>query len=426
MKVYEIISENQVDEAWYTGLLNRGLSKVAGKVAGKMMSKADFIEREAGVVANLARSRGISMADALAQHEAGKAQAVKKYMSDAIAAAKKAKQPAPNMAVLQKEAEEAAGIHPTFSKDASIQRKIIAKAEETHGAAIAGKVGEFGGKAWSAGMLGLKGWGLYEMWWPPLSDYRESMANAKAKLDSGEWNQAKFDYVENQQLSILIGRLGAALLITTVPAMLVNNKITRAILGKHLGGILDLGTTAGVIAFRSWLNRDDNADSIAAIMMNDYVAGNAQIMGNPIPGLGSMAAALKHKITGDITADPNAAKTGAGGGADTSPATTTTGATGTPGAKQDIASTSTGITPGNHGDAPEPGAAPNTTPSHGDAPVAAGPGTTTMGRKMWSNDPMAINNYDITGWQTMPGKPGFIQDPNNRANFLPKPPNWTP
>jgi hypothetical protein len=52
-------------------------------------------------------------------------------------------------------------------------------------------------------------------------------------------------------------------------------------------------------------------------------------------------------------------------------------------------------------------------------------GKTKMGRKMWSVDPLEVNNYDITGWIQKPGDPRSIVDPKNPANFLPKPDTYT-
>jgi hypothetical protein len=266
--------------------------------------------------------------------------------------------------------------------------------------------------AYNVAAKGLMAWGLYEMWAPPLSDYWTSMDNAKANLDSGAWTKENYRHEENKQLSTLIGRLGAALLITSVPAMLVNNKATRFLLGKYIGGFVGLATPAAVIYFRQWLNRDDNADRIAAVMMNDYVAGNAEMMGTPIPGLGSLAAKAKREIAGDVSADPSAA-TGANGGQSASPAGATAGAAG----KQDIDSTST---PGKTNAEPGGKAKPS------DAPTTSKPYVTPKGRKMYSNDPLALRNYDITGWVRKPGQPGWIMDPKDPSDMLQEPPGWTP
>jgi hypothetical protein len=399
MKVYEIISEDAK-----TGLLKKAggwlVNKLGGGVITKAMGKSEFIDAEAHAIANLAKTRGVSVAKAMQMSRQEELDAIKysiKRMNTQIKPAE-----------LERQAQAELLSRKPHLSDPAVLSKIEKQAGTQSGINALEKTGEFGEKVWATGMFGLKAWGLWEMWGPPLMDYREAMANAKANLDSGAWNQSKYDYVENQQLSTLIGRLGAALLITSVPAMLVNNQLTRGILGKHLGGILDLGTTAGVIAFRRWLNQDNNADAIAAVMMNDYVAGNGSIMGNPIPGLGSVAAGFKNQITGGVKADPSKVKPQAGGGQDASPASTTNpSAVGATKAKQDIASTS--ITPANQGNTSTPGT-----------------GKTAMGRKMWSDDPLAINNYDITGWVSKPGNPNFIQDPKNPANFLPKPDGWTP
>ena len=305
-------------------------------------------------------------------------------------------------------------------RDPSLWNKITGASRGSSAATnAAGEVAKRGGfaLAYTGLTAGLTAWGLYEMWAPPLQDYWESMDNAKANLDSGAWTIENYHHEENKQLSTLIGRLGTALLITSVPAMMFNNKITRALLGKYLGGILGLATPAAVIYFRKWLNREDNADNIAAVMMNDYIAGNAQVMGTPIPGLGSLAAQAKQAIMGDVTADPskvsNRPDNGNTGGQDPSPVGTSTG-------KQDIDSTdSAGSTAGKNKPAQE-----KTKPTDASSTTTDASGKTVMGRKMWDSDPNATTNYDITGWVQMPGRPNFIQDPKNPIRFLPKPADW--
>jgi hypothetical protein len=393
MKIHEIISENQTEGV--DNLVVRGLKaplKAIGKFFGS--DRSQLVK----MLANDLAARG-KWAGAATPKEAYK------LAKDAGPIAHRLVKSDPQ--ILADAAREANKV-----RAPSLWNKITGASKGSSAVNAAGKSG-LAGKAWQAGVYGLQAWGLYEMWAPPLQDYYESMDIAKANLDSGAWNKENYHNEENKQLSALIGRLGAALLITSVPALLINNKLTRAILGKYLGGILAMGTAGGVLYFRKWLNREDNADKIAAIMMNDYIAGNGEIMGNPIPGLGSIAAKAKQAIMGDVEADPSKAKPdrsdssdsqAPAGGQNTSPAGTTTGNTN---GKQDIASTS--IAPADKGSTATPGT-----------------GKTAMGRKMWSDDPLAINNYDITGWVSKPGKPGFIQDPKNPANFLPKPDGWTP
>jgi hypothetical protein len=308
MKTHEIISKTNVDEglgSWLLGKAGQLVSKAGGGFANKIMSKSDFIEHEAGVLVNLARSRGISVADAVHVNDASKARAVQRYITDALEDATAAGAPRPNMTALKAEAETAIGIHP-LSKDPGVRKKILNAAEAEHGKAILGAVGKLGSAAWTAGLGGLKAWGVYELWVPPLKDYWENMATARSYLDSGQWNESNYRNEENKQLSTLIGRLGVGLATVGV-ARLLNNELTRALLGKTFGGVLDLSTTAAVIWLRTKLNEDEWADGIASIMMNDYIAGNATVMGQAIPGIGSVAAEAKRKLLGDIKANPVAA-----------------------------------------------------------------------------------------------------------------------
>lgn len=303
MKTHEIISKTNVDEglgSWLAGKVGQLVSKAGGGIANKIMSKSDFIEHEAGVLVNLARSRGISIADAVHVNDASKARAVQRYITDALEDATAAGAPRPNMTVLQKEAEQAVGIHP-LSKDPGVRKKILNAAEAEHGKAMLSAVGKSVGTAYTAGLVGLKAWGVYELWVPPLKDYWENMDTAKSYLDSGKWTEANYRNEENKQLSTLIGRLGMGLVTVGVAGML-NNRWTRAALGKMAGGVLDLTTTGAVIYLRTKLNEDYFADGIAAFMMNDYIAGNATVLGQAIPGIGSLAAEAKRKLIGDIKA----------------------------------------------------------------------------------------------------------------------------
>jgi hypothetical protein len=393
MKIHEIISENQTEGA-------DGILKLAAKAPLKAIGKF-FGSSRSELVAKIADRLAIKGKWAGAATPAEAYAAAKRLgpvaqklvrddpqiLADATRAANKVRAPS------------------LWNKLTGASKGASSTAAKTGGFAI----------AYKGLLLGLQGWGLYEMWAPPLQDYWESMDNAKANLDSGAWNIENYHHEENKQLSTLIGRLGAALLITSVPALLINNKLTRAVLGKYLGGVLALGTAGGVLYFRKWLNREDNADNIAAIMMNDYIAGNAQVMGQPIPGLGSLAAKAKQAIMGDVSADPSKANTGKGG-QDASPTGTTTSTPDTTAnkpdttGKKDIDSTSSGGKTNNPVNNKKPNAVPDT----------------AVGRKMWDSDPNAVRNFDITGWVTKPGMDNFIMDPKDKFRVLPKPVDWRP
>jgi hypothetical protein len=395
MKIIEIISEDQkqLDEAGFLSTIGLYFSRKFGTKFALVAD--DAIEK----LAAKGRLSGPVSYREVMKHLQG-TKIGKQMMSDT----KLRNEIVP---LIQKEANKV--------RDPSLWNKITGASRGSSAATnAAGKVGGFA-LAYKGLTAGLTAWGLYEMWAPPLQDYWESMDNAKANLDSGSWSIENYHHEENKQLSTLIGRLGAALLITSVPAMMLNNKLTRALLGKYLGGVLGLTMPAAVIFVRKWLNRDDNADGIAAIMMNDYIAGNAQVMGTPIPGLGSLAAKAKQAIMGDVSADPSKA------GADTdsrgsAPAGTTTGRSEPSGdradtnGKQDIDSTSSGGKPSKPTDNKKPNAVPDT----------------AVGRKMWDSDPNAVRNFDITGWVTTPGKDNFIMDPKNPNRILPKPIDWRP
>jgi len=395
MKIHEIISENQTEGV--DSLVTR-LAKAPLKAIGKFFgsSRSELVVKLADELAARGKWAGA----------ATPAEAYKLAKGLGPVAQKLVKSDPQILADAARQANKVRA--PSLWNKLTGASKLPAAGEEV------AKRGGFA-MAYNGLVAGLTAWGWYEMWAPPLQDYWESMDNAKANLDSGAWTIENYHHEENKQLSTLIGRLGAALLITSVPAMLLNNKLTRALLGKHLGGLLGLSVPMGAIYFRKWLNREDNADKIAAIMMNDYIAGNAQVMGTPIPGLGSLAAKAKQAIMGDVSADPSKA------GADTdsrgsAPAGTTTGRSEPSGdradtnGKQDIDSTSSGGKPSKPTDNKKPNAVPDT----------------AVGRKMWDSDPNAVRNFDITGWVTTPGKDNFIMDPKNPNRILPKPIDWRP
>jgi hypothetical protein len=403
MKIYEIISENQNEGA--DGILKL-VAKAPFKAIGKFFgsSRSELVIKLADELASRGKWAGA----------ATPAEAYKLAKGLGPVAQKLVKSDPQILADAARQANKVRA--PSLWNKLTGASKLPAAGEEV------AKRGGFA-LAYKGLTAGLTAWGLYEMWAPPLQDYWESMDNAKANLDSGSWSIENYHHEENKQLSTLIGRLGAALLITSVPAMMLNNKLTRALLGKYLGGVLGLAMPAAVIYVRKWLNRDDNADGIAAIMMNDYIAGNGEIAGEPIPGLGSLAAKAKQAIMGDVTADPSKAKSDKGS-QDVSPSGTTGGkqepgdAGGTQsGGKQDIDSTSTG----GKTDKPATGKSKPT-----DAPTTSKPYITPKGRKMYTNDPLALRNYDITGWVRKPGQPGWIMDPKDPTDILQEPPGWTP
>ena len=407
MKITEIIAENQVESV--DSIIARGL-KAPFKAIGKFFGsdRSQLVKHLADNLAARGRWAGA----------ATPAEAYKLAKQAGPVAQKLAKSDPQILADAAREANKV--------RDPSLWNKITGASKGASAATdvAAGKIGKGGfALAYTGLSWGLQAWGLYEMWAPPLKDYWESMDIAKANLDSGAWTIENYHHEENKQLSTLIGRLGAALLITSVPALMVNNKITRALLGKYIGGFVGLATPAAVIYFRKWLNRDDNADNIAAVMMNDYIAGNAEVMGTPIPGLGSLAAKAKQAIMGDVEADPSKATDGKNK-QDTSPTgTTTTGktSTNTPG-KQDIDSTAgTGTASGN-----STGTKPGVDPKNPDGSPTSSPYITPKGRKMYSNDPLALRNYDITGWVRKPGQPGWIMNPADKTDILQEPPGWTP
>ena len=299
MKIHEIISEAGVLQSIGTNVL-KGLASLVGRgatwrtaeeYAPEIAKKASQLGRKlsddevAKVVKNSSESVQEALEKALERKMARDPRATRLTRAEQDAVISDHPNPDPK---LIKEIQKQAG-------------KLVDDAEWNVAVKPFKDLGKVGSKVWLTGLVGLKAWGVYELWVPPLKDYWENMDTAKSYLDSGKWTEANYRNEENKQLSTLIGRLGMGL-VTVGVAGLLNNRLTRAALGKMAGGVLDLSTTGAVIYLRTKLNEDYWADGIAAFMMNDYIAGNATVLGQAIPGIGSLAAEAKRKLIGDIKA----------------------------------------------------------------------------------------------------------------------------
>jgi hypothetical protein len=403
MKVYEVISEQTVNES-LLGLVG----KAGAKLFGKVMSKSDFIEHEAANIANLVKTRGISVGEAVRLSDAMKTQSMNQYVTSAIKNAQvtgKKLSPA-ELSKIKSEAAEAAGFHPSFSKDPAIAKKIASKAEGALGGEMLGKIGIKGVKSsWDLLRKAIKGtvtlWGWYELA-TPLMEFREQMMNAQSQVDAGKWTAEEYQGALNQQTTILITKM-AALMVGGGIFKLLSSPLRGPLMSKVPG--LATVLLGGQNAVRTWINNESNSTAIAAFVANE-IPGLADLVGGALSPF--MKPLLKYSGAG--TGTPSGATPSDGAAA---PAGTTNGTNGNT-AQQDIGSTSS---------TPAAGASTSDT---GD--IDPKTGKTKMGRKMWSVDPNAVNNYDITGWVQKPLDPHSIVDPKNPANFLPKPDTytWTP
>jgi hypothetical protein len=397
MKVYEVISENNLDEG-LGNLLYKGIGALGKAVTGRLGSKTEFAEKAGEYIASIAKSRGISVARAAEQVFATPTPAQEQAISRAV-----------RSGFSREKAMERLGLqtHPYYS-DAAIKAKAISHAESMPGRELLGKIGikSGGDLAFTAAKYSLNAWGIYELW-GPWSDYKKQVELGQKKLESREWDQATFQAWVNRQTTILIGN--EARLLTAA----VIGKVFSGVAGKLIGAafprvgaiVSKLGPAAALTYFGTQESRESLAAGILSVMgpeVTDYIGGVLSPFTEKLRSL-----------------DPTGGNTIPAAGSAAAPQDLTTGNT----AKQDIGSTST----------PANGAGTTATDEPYDPHKASasqmsgsGSGKTAMGRKMYYNDPNTINNYDITGWISKPGQPTFIQDPKNPANFLPKPSGWTP
>ena len=386
MKVYEIISESQVEEA---SLMAWGLGKLMGAGA-KALSKPEFLDRAGQQILAISKQKGIPFAQAAEEVFKSPAQVAKDNKAIQNLVAKTGMSP--------EKAAERLGVdaHPFYS-DMSLKAKAISKAKTLRGGEVLAKGGEVAGKA--KAVLDhvptlLNAIGLGTVFIPPYLKYKENMDNAEEYLKAREWTQEQYNRVENQQMSILIGQWAVGLLVKGIAGKLLNNSATRLFLGKTIPGLA--GGAAGIAAVTQWLHSPENAKSLASVMASDIVSGNNELG----LGVGSIGADVKNMLPGGKSPTaPDASTSGGSGGAPS-------GATGT-GSASDIDATSN-----------KPAAGTQTTT----------PATTQSanGKQMWTNDPNAVTNYDISGWVDYPNRDGYIMDPKNPSRILPKPTGWTP
>lgn len=392
MKIYEIIAEDAK-----SGILAKGAGWLVNKLGGgaitKAMGKGEFIEAEAHAIANLAKSRGVSVAKAM--------QMSRKEELDSIKYSIKRMNTRIKPADLEREAQAELLSRKPHLADPAVVSKIERQAGTQSGMNAIAHVGEklgVAGKVVDAAVhTALTAWAIYSFY-KPWSEFKENMEAAQHNLSKG-WTKENYQHALNEQTTILIAKWGALLAGGLIA------KVFSGPLGKLISvGLPSVGAIVsrlGPAAAYKYLGSKENSEGIAAFIANSIPEVSQYIGGLLSPFLQPLS----------NLADPEKAaldapgKTG-GGGATASPAGTTTSG------KQDIDSTST---PGK-----------NNSATSSDAPTTSKPYVTPSGRKMYSNDPLALRNYDITGWVRKPGQPGWIMNPADKTDILQEPPGWTP
>jgi hypothetical protein len=361
MKVYEIISEGNL-----SSLLGRG-AELVGKALGR--DKKDLIKSAGEQAASWAKSSGKSIEDAATS-------IFQRYNSILTNAMKAPENAGKSVEQVAKELN----IHPMYA-DPKTAKQIANAGYAVKSAGVAGKLAK--------GMLSpalLTAWNLYELT-GPITEYNQQIKRAQQQ----GWDQPTYQAYVNRQATILVAS-EAKLLTTAIIGRVISGVAGRA-LGlafPKLGSFISkLGPTVALTYFGTEERRQQLAAGLLSIL-------GPEVMDS----IGAVISPFTEQLRNwnPISSTPTS------GGSSSSVGTTNP-------TKQDISNTSSNP-PANQDYDYDP---------HG---ISQG-STTAMGRQMYTNNSKAVNNYDVTGWVTKPGKPGFIQDPNNPANFLPKPAGWT-
>ena len=375
MKIYEIISENSVQESGIVPNILGGIAKYGGKAAKFFKGDKELVAATAEKISNLAKTRNIDI--------------------DA-AAALKSRMDKTDIAYRMKkfgETEEEAAEYLGINRDPGVIKKAVDKAKTQAGLDTFGlgniKISPLG-LAKVAVTAALTTWNIKELLQPYLDFVSKMDGYKKTKLDTGAWTEDEYNAVLNQEATIMLARWAAVLAGGTVFYALTGGPFLRAIT-KHIPGFNTV-LLGGAIAVKSWINNEDNANYIAALIA-DNIPELAQTIGTVInSGLQHVPKAIRPSMP---SADnPNSEYN----------------------QKQNIAGSPSGTSQN----------AIDQTSDAGNTTVNPTTGRTAAGRKMYYNDNWHSNNQDITGWVEDPDNPNMIQNPENVAQRALKPPGWKP
>jgi hypothetical protein len=375
MKIYEIISENSVQESGIVPDILGGIAKYGGKAAKFFKGDKELVAATAEKISNLAKTRNIDI--------------------DA-AAALKSRMDKTDIAYRMKkfgETEEEAAEYLGISRDPGVIKKAMDKAKTQAGLDTLGlgniKISPLG-LAKGAVTLALTTWNVYELV-KPYTDFVSKMDDyKKTKLDTGAWTEDEYNAVLNQEATIMLARWAAVLATGTVFYALSGGPFLRKIT-QHIPGF-NTAVLGGAAYLKTWINNKDNANYIAALIA-DNIPELAQSIGEVVNNaLSKVPKIARPAIPSADNPDSEYNK------------------------QQKIAGSPNGTSQNTVDQTSDAG---NTT-------VNPATGRTSSGRKMYYNDNWHSNNQDITGWIVDPGNPKMIQDPNNPAARALKPPGWQP
>jgi hypothetical protein len=395
MKVYEIIVETKTQE----GLIAQGVEKLSSALAkgGKFISSPiKALRRAAGAIEDkiaadivaIAKDKDIKAADAATEYLRRNNAKVNREMMTLEREYKEAGRAVPNQATLRSQAIDSLGMEAEQLDAAVIKR---ATAQMYIGKAGLGleKVSVWGSVT-KVVKGALWGWNIKELLQPYLDFVSKMDGYKKTKLDTGVWTEDEYNAVLNQEATIMLARWAAVLAGGTVFYALTGGPFLRKLTSKIPG--FNTVLLGGAVAVKSWINNEDNANYIAALIA-DNIPELAQSIGEVVNNaLSKVPKIARPAIPSADNPDSEYNK------------------------QQKIAGSPNGTSQNTVDQTSDAG---NTT-------VNPATGRTSSGRKMYYNDNWHSNNQDITGWIVDPGNPKMIQDPNNPAARALKPPGWQP
>jgi len=392
MKVNEIISEGGFISG--IGDVAVGASKLASKIKNYSVIKSlmygsdrEFIEKAADELASLAKSNTTltnSKTPVQAALDIKRAQLQNQIDTGIYQAKKLAKNSQKSDEDLAKEIMQREGIDSRFF-DAKLEDKLVSNAKQRLIMKHFGAEGDIIDWATKGGIVkkALQGWGFYELY-QPYKDYADNMEIADQYLKAGPpkgFTQEQYNAYQNKQMSLMLGRMGALLLVDAVTRSdILVRKLKE---WKLIAPAVDTVTLIANGRLKHWINTPGVTESIATLMMSDIVAGNTDI---GLPGIGRLGVAARDSLRSVIGLSPRGQQSDAGAQPSTA----------TPGSQQSINNTSS---------APQ-----NTTQANTGSSSSVGTST----------------GPDLSKYVQRSDNPNLIWDPSRPLSIMLKPPGWQP
>ena len=422
MKVYEIIAERlQVNETVWGDIGSagwNGIKRIFTGGAERKITKA-FVEQTSDDLAKEALRRGKTPEKIIADNIASDERRIQSVIDQVAKKKKKTISREEAIEIINKKAVEKKRPDleiderwrdPAFQKNITdaankkIKNGVLGTGEKlAAGAAGAGVVG--GVVAWASSMgviqAALVAANIIEFY-QPYKEFAEHMESASQHRQDNSWSPEQYQSALNQETMILVTRWAELVIMPGIIKKLfgfVGNTFTLTASGRIIKYVASkypkfASTVDGMtnLAFRDWLNHNDNAKLIA-VSIGSFLA-------EYVPSLAEVFETAGSLINPWFPSDPNPASANSAG----APADTTK-----PNGSAAVTSTSD--------------ATDASTQYQGKWHIDPLTGKNKDGRQFYDKNPNAMRNWDITDWVTGPGN-NFIQDPKNPGQMLAKPVWW--